>query len=66
MDKLRVGTVGTGYVGLVTGACFADLGFPTICLDVVKEKVDQINHAIPPIYENGLNALLQDVVLDRK
>lgn len=62
----RVGVVGTGYVGLVSGACFADLGFPVICLDVVPEKVESINQAQPPIFENGLEELLQKVVIEEQ
>ncbi len=64
--KPRIGIIGTGYVGLVSGACFADLDFQVSCLDVVSEKVELINKAIPPIFENGLKELLLSVVTERK
>jgi UDPglucose 6-dehydrogenase len=50
--------VGTGYVGLVTGACFAKLGNRVICVDIDETKVDKINRAISPLYEAGLDELL--------
>lgn len=56
---MKVSVVGTGYVGLVTGVCLAEKGHQVICVDVDKEKVDQINQAIPPIYERGLEELLK-------
>jgi len=61
-SKPRIGIIGTGYVGLVSGACFANLGFPVTCLDVVPDKVEKINRAEPPIFENGLDAMLTKVV----
>lgn len=56
---MKISIVGTGYVGLVTGICFAEKGHQIICVDVDKKKVDQINQSIPPIYENGLEELLK-------
>jgi UDPglucose 6-dehydrogenase len=55
---MRLSIVGTGYVGLVTGACFAKLGHTVICVDIDPEKVQKINNSIPPIYEQGLDNLL--------
>lgn len=46
--------VGTGYVGLVSGVCFAELGNKVICVDVAKEKIDKLNNGIMPIYEDNL------------
>lgn len=56
---MKVSIIGTGYVGLVTGACFADLGNEVTCVDVDEERVDKINAGIPPIYEHGLEAVLK-------
>lgn len=57
---MNISIIGTGYVGLVSGACFASLGHHVICVDVDREKVNKINNAVSPIYEKGLDALLQD------
>jgi UDPglucose 6-dehydrogenase len=57
---MRVSIIGTGYVGLVTGVCMAEKGHQVICVDMNQDKVDQINRALPPIYEHGLEGLLQE------
>jgi UDPglucose 6-dehydrogenase len=59
---MNICIVGTGYVGLVTGACFASLGHNVICVDVDKERVRNINSGIPPIYEIGLEEMLKKVL----
>ena len=46
---MRISIVGTGYVGLVSGACLADKGHHVICVDIDSAKVDMINRAVPPI-----------------
>ena len=56
---MRISVIGTGYVGLVSGACFAETGHDCICVDVDASKVDRINRGEPPIHENGLDALLK-------
>ncbi len=56
---MKVSVVGTGYVGLVSGVCLAEKGHQVICVDVDAAKVDKINKGIPPIYEAGLEELLQ-------
>ncbi|MEO6457859.1 MAG: nucleotide sugar dehydrogenase, partial [Chloroflexia bacterium] len=57
MSKIAV--IGTGYVGLVTGTCFADLGNHVTCVDVVEEKVKKLKKGESPIYELGLESMLQ-------
>jgi UDPglucose 6-dehydrogenase len=56
---MKISVIGTGYVGTVSGACFAELGHEVICVDVDRSKVDQINTGVPPIYEEGLSELLK-------
>jgi UDPglucose 6-dehydrogenase len=56
---MKVSIIGTGYVGLVTGACLAECGHDVICVDVDPRKVEMINSARAPIHESGLPELLQ-------
>jgi len=56
---MKVSIIGTGYVGLVTGACFAEVGHDVVCVDVDRDKVDRINRGETPIYEVGLEDLLR-------
>ncbi len=58
-QKRKFSIIGTGYVGLVSAVCFAELGHKVICLDIDEEKVEMINQAKPPIYEPGLKELLE-------
>lgn len=55
----RISVMGVGFVGLVTGACFADKGHQVACIDVDREKVELINRGQSPIFERGLDELLQ-------
>ncbi len=56
---MKISIIGTGYVGTVSAACFAELGHEVICVDSDKSKIDRINAGIPPIYEEGLPELLK-------
>jgi UDPglucose 6-dehydrogenase/GDP-mannose 6-dehydrogenase len=56
---MQISVIGTGYVGLVSGACFAEIGHDCVCVDVDASKVERINRGEAPIHENGLDALLQ-------
>lgn len=57
--------VGTGYVGLVTGVCLAEMGHRVTCVDLDADKVARINRGEPPIFEEGLEPLLKKHVGDR-
>lgn len=56
---MKITMIGSGYVGLVSGACFADFGHSVICVDKDKSKIERLNANIMPIYEPGLEALVK-------
>src|SRR6478735_12225912 len=56
---MRIAMIGTGYVGLVSGACFADFGHQVCCIDKDEAKIDGLNQGKMPIWEPGLEALVK-------
>ncbi len=57
---MKLCMIGTGYVGLVSGTCFADLGNKVLCVDSNKEKIKKLKNSISPIYEPGLDQLIRN------
>lgn len=56
---MRISVAGTGYVGLVTGVCLAEIGHQVTCVDIDEKKVDLLNDGVSPIYEPGLEDLIK-------
>ena len=57
--KSAVGVIGVGYVGLVTATCFADLGHQVVCRDINPQRVADLRQGTVPIYEPGIERLLE-------
>ena len=56
---MRIAVVGSGYVGLVSGACFSEMGAEVVCIDTDASKIEQLKNGRIPIYEPGLDAIVQ-------
>ena len=59
---MRIAVIGTGYVGLVSGACFSEFGVDVICVDKDEDKIERLNRGEIPIYEPELDALVEHSV----
>ena len=63
---MKIAVIGTGYVGLVSGTCFADSGNDVICVDIDAEKVQQMRNGVVPIYEPGLNRVFDRAIREKR
>jgi UDPglucose 6-dehydrogenase len=63
---MKVGVIGTGYVGLVSGTCFADSGNDVICVDIDENKIERMRNGEVPIYEPGLNRVFDRAIREKR
>ena len=59
---MKIGVIGTGYVGLVTGACFSDVGNEVVCYDIDQNIISDLQKGIVNIYEHGLKNKILDQI----
>ena len=63
---IRICMIGTGYVGLVSGACLADFGHDVVCVDILEERIRGLERGEIPFYEPGLDSLVTKNVRDER
>lgn len=63
---MKIGVIGTGYVGLVSGTCFADSGNDVICVDIDEKKIERMRNGEVPIYEPGLNRVFDRAIREKR
>ena len=63
---MNIAVVGTGYVGLVTGACFASSGNNVVCVDIDQNKIDRLKKGIIPFFEPGLEDIVKTNIEDKR
>jgi UDPglucose 6-dehydrogenase len=63
---MQLAIIGTGYVGLVTGTCFAETGNNVVCIDIDERKINSLKNGKSPIYEPGLDVLLERNIKEKR